>query len=200
MTKRILLAGALGGLVMFVWGSLSHMVLGLGDSAIKQLPSEEVVMAAMRDHISESGFYFFPGYKDTPDMTQEQKAAEMQAWQAKFAAGPVGILIYHPEGRQALSPPQLLIELLSNIAAVTVGAFLLAWAAGGLATYGARVLFVALQGLIASLAIDVSYWNWYGFPGNYTVGALADQVVGFGAAGLVLAKMIKKREEKSVSR
>ena len=27
MTKRILLAGAIGGIAMFVWASLAHMVL-----------------------------------------------------------------------------------------------------------------------------------------------------------------------------
>ena len=32
------------------------------------------MMAAFKDNIKESGFYFFPGPEDQPGMTREQKA------------------------------------------------------------------------------------------------------------------------------
>ena len=47
MTKRILLAGVLGGLALFVWGALSHMVLGLGSVGMAYLPQQQLVMQAM---------------------------------------------------------------------------------------------------------------------------------------------------------
>ena len=40
MTKRILLAGVLGGIAMFVWASLAHMVLPLGQTGIKEIPTK----------------------------------------------------------------------------------------------------------------------------------------------------------------
>ncbi len=41
--KRIVVAGILGGLVVFVWGWLSHAVLPLGTVGIKNLPNEDAV-------------------------------------------------------------------------------------------------------------------------------------------------------------
>jgi hypothetical protein len=35
MTKRILLAGLLGGLAMFIWQSVAHVVLPLGEAGIQ---------------------------------------------------------------------------------------------------------------------------------------------------------------------
>lgn len=39
MTRRILLAGVLGGLAMFLWASVAHMVLGLGSLGIQDIPN-----------------------------------------------------------------------------------------------------------------------------------------------------------------
>ncbi|HKZ53733.1 MAG TPA: hypothetical protein VJ085_10695 [Candidatus Acidoferrales bacterium] len=186
MAKRIVLGGLAGGVVLFVWGAISHMVLPLGEVGIKVMPNEQPVIAAMRENLREPGFYFFPG--GGHDMTPEQQ----QAWAEEYQRGPNGILIYHPTGSEPLSPTQLLTELLANIAAALVVAFLLGQAAGALAGYGAKVLFVALLGLLPGLDVDVSYWNWYGFPGDYTLAVIADHVIGWLVVGLVLAAIITR--------
>lgn len=192
MTKKILLAGLVGGIVIYVWGIISHLVLPLGMVGMRQIPNEELVVSALRENIKESGFYFFPGWEHSPDMTKEQQKMAMQKWEEKIRMGPNGILVYTPEGQAPMSAKQLLIELLSNIAGALVATFLLAKAVSGITSFGARVLFVALLGLFASLAIDISYWNWYGFPGSFTLAAITDEVVGWGLAGLPLAAIIKR--------
>ena len=40
---RILLAGILGGIVMFVWTSIAHMTLPLGKAGINEIPNESAV-------------------------------------------------------------------------------------------------------------------------------------------------------------
>jgi hypothetical protein len=110
-------------------------------------------------------------------------------WAAKYSAGPIGILVYHPEGQKPFSPRQLIIELLSNMAAALVAAVVLAQVPGGL---GVRAFLVALLGLFAWLSISVSYWNWYGFPGAFSLGEAIDQVVGWFFGGLVLAAMVRR--------
>ncbi len=76
--------------------------------------------------------------------------------------------------------------------AVLVAAFLLSQALGTLTSFGSRVLFVTLIGLVPFLALSASYWNWYGFPTGFTFAELVDQVGGFGLAGLVLAALVKR--------
>ncbi|MFQ5926675.1 MAG: hypothetical protein ACE5MH_04490 [Terriglobia bacterium] len=193
MTKKIniLLAGVFGGVTLFLWGALFHMVLPLSEVVIKEIPNEEPVLATLRDTIHEPGFYFIPGMGRSPGMSEEQQQAATRQWEEKYRAGPTGILVYHPEGREPLAPKELVIQLLSSIAAALIAAFLLAQAVGGLAGFGARVLFVALLGLFATLVSDVPYWNWYRFPTDYTLAVLADHVIGWGLAGTVLAWNLK---------
>jgi hypothetical protein len=189
-TKKILLASILGGIALFIWGSLSHMVLGIVDAHIKQIPNEDAVLASMQHNIKEPGFYFFPGYEHSLDMSDEPQTTT-QKWEQKVREGPNGILVYNSQGREPLEPSQLLIELLTNIVAAFLAAILLVKALGGVPSFGARVLFVTQLGLFARIVADVPYWNWYGFPLDYTISTMYDDVIGFFLVGLVLAWRLK---------
>ncbi|MBI2956097.1 MAG: hypothetical protein HYY26_02170 [Acidobacteria bacterium] len=189
MTKKIVLGGVVGGLVLFIWGAVSHMVLPLGEVGIKELGNEAPIVAAMKENISEPGFYFFPGL-GVPHASADQAAQE--AWAEKYRQGPWGILIYHPTGEEPIAPADLVRELLSNMLVALVAALLLAQAGAALAGYSARVLFVALLGLVPGLETDFSYWNWYGFPTDYTLVQMFDHVVAYLLMGLVLAAIVKR--------
>ncbi|MEK7404507.1 MAG: hypothetical protein AAB225_05320 [Acidobacteriota bacterium] len=183
MIKRILLAGLLGGAAMFLASTITHVVLPLGEVGIQSLPNEEAVVPVLRDNIRECGLYFFPGMPSSDAPEQQKK------WEDRYRAGPTGILVYHPRGSEPLDPVQLVTELASNILLALVVGWLLSRAT--LASFGARLLFVTSIGLVVGLAVPVSYWNWYGFPGAYTLAEMAQEVIGFGAAGLILAWRIK---------
>ena len=55
MNARTIVAGVAGGVMLFVWGAVSHMALGLGDTGIKVMPREDAVLTAMRDTLHEPG-------------------------------------------------------------------------------------------------------------------------------------------------
>ena len=182
--KKTLIGGIVGGLVVFIWGAISHMVLPIGEAGIQLLPNEDAVMGAMRSSIAQPGLYFFPGM----NMHGHPSEAEQKAWAEKYRTGPTGLLVYHPTGGEAISPKQLVMELVSNILGALVAACLLTKVAG---TYWSRVGTVAGLGLFAWIAIEVSYWNWYGFPWDYTAAQAVDQVVGWGLGGLAMARLVK---------
>ncbi|HXG31980.1 MAG TPA: hypothetical protein VNJ11_01335 [Bryobacteraceae bacterium] len=181
--KKQILAGVLGGVAMFVASAFTHMVLPLGEAGIRSLPQEEPVLAALKEHVREPGFYLFPG------LAQGATPAQQGQWEERYRRGPVGVLVYQPAGGPPMSPRQLGTECLSNILVALIAAWLLAQTR--LAGYASRVLFVATLGLASSLAIDVSHWNWYGFPTSFMLASMADQVISFAAAGLVLAGPVK---------
>jgi hypothetical protein len=188
MNKKVLLGGIVAGFVVFFWGFVSHTLLPLGEVGIAALPNEAVVVPVMRQSIQAPGFYMFPGMgKPHGEATEE----EQKQWAEKYRQGPTGVLIYHPEGGVAMSPKQLGIELMSNILAGLLAAFFLSQAAGSLGGYGARMMFVGMFGLFSSFDILISYWNWYGFPGNFIMAGATDSVLGWTLAGAVLAAMIK---------
>jgi hypothetical protein len=50
---------------------------------------------------------------------------------------------------------------------------------------------VTLVGLLASLIILVPYWNWYGYPTDFTLAQIAENTVGWLLAGIVLAAIVR---------
>ena len=97
---RILLAGILGGIVMFVWTSIAHMALPLGEAGINEIPNESAVLSAMQSSIGDkTGLYIFPGLGVGKNATREEKSEAMKQMQQRIAANPSGILMYHPPGR-----------------------------------------------------------------------------------------------------
>jgi hypothetical protein len=189
MTKRIFLAGILGGVAMFLWASLAHMVLPLGRAGIREVPDDRALLASMRSALGESsGLYMFPGVGSD---------ADMKRYEQKLASNPSGLLIYHPPGVKALTPGQLITEFLTEL----LEALLLAWlmAQTRLESLPARLGFAIVVGIVAGITTNVSYWNWYGFPSAYTLPYMSIEIVGFLVAGLVAAKMLGRSSLGSVA-
>jgi len=180
--KRTILGGVAGGVVAFAWGALAHVILPIGDLGIRVLPNEEPLVAAMEDGITEPGFYFFPGF----DMKGSDAA--MKAWEAKYRAGPRGVIAYSPYGDKPSSPRRLAAQLAGDVAAGLVAAVVLSLVGG---TFRRRLLAVTLMGCFAWLAISVPFWNWYCFPGDFTAGQAIDGIVAWFLGGLALARIVR---------
>ena len=189
---RILLAGIVGGIVMFVWTSIAHMALPLGEAGINEIPNESAVLSAMQSSMGDkTGLYIFPGLGVSKDATREQKSEAMKQMQQRIAANPSGILMYHPPGRTFEFGKALAIEFSIEVLQAILVVWLLAQTRIG--SFGGRVGFVLIAGILAAITTNVSYWNWYGFPGVYTVSYLLIEIVGFGLVGVTAALLLRKR-------
>lgn len=185
---RKLLAGILGGLAFFAWSSIAHLATGLGEVGLQDLPNEQAVLSNLKANIPADGFYFFPG-TGIPNPTHSQRMAAMQEKAASHYSGPGGILIFHPTQSLDLNPAKLLTEVGTNIVQVLLAVFLLGQTS--LTSFAARWRFVTAAGVLAAISTNVSYWTFYGFPGNYTVAYICTVAMGFVFAGLVVAAMVR---------
>jgi hypothetical protein len=189
---KILLAGILGGVAMFIWTSIAHMFLPLGEAGIREIPNESTVLSAMQSNIGEeTGLYIFPGPGVGKNATREEKNEAMKHMGEKMAANPSGILMYHAPGRPVTLGKWLGIELGTELLEAVLVVFLVAQT--GINSFFGRVGFVFVAGILASIATNVSYWNWYGFPCVYTASYMFIQVIGFLCVGIVAALMLPKR-------
>jgi hypothetical protein len=180
--KRILLSALLGGLAMFAWKSIAHIALPLGQSGMREIPAEETLLSAMHSTLGDApGLYFFPSLGSAPDA--------MAQYDKKLATNPSGLLIYHPPGAKSLTAAQMITELTTEILEALLAAILLSRTR--IPDYWGRVGFVTIIGLVASMATNLSYWNWYGFPIEYTGVYMMIEIVGFLCIGLVAAWQVK---------
>lgn len=190
--KKVLIAGILGGVVAFAWSSIVHM-LPTGHMGLSTLnEKEDAVVAALKSNIGKPGLYFYPGM----DMTKSPTAEQQAAWEAKYKAGPSGLLLYLPNGNEPMTPKQLLIEFLATVLCGLIAAYVLASTVGSLLH---RAALVCLMGLFTWLAISLSQWNWYKFPFDFILVDGLDQVFAWLLAGFLMAKMIKPANEKQAS-
>lgn len=182
--KKLIIATLLGGLTMFVWGGLSHLVFFIG-VGFKPLPNEDKVIEVLKANIPEQGLYFFPG-KDFRNSTPKQD----EAFEHKFRNGPAGLLVYRPVGGDPFSPGKLITQLASTFLSVFIATIIVS---GIYAGYWQRVLIVALLGLLACSSVSSIYWNWYEFPTSFFIAQILDMVIGFFLAGLVICKMTQNK-------
>jgi len=189
---RILLAGILGGIAMFIWTSIAHMALPLGEAGINEIPNESAVLDAMKSSMGDkTGLYIFPGLGIGKDATHEQKSEAMKQMQQRIATNPSGILMYHPPGRPFGFGKSLAVEFSTEVLQAILVIWLLAQTR--IESFGGRVGFVVIAGILAAITTNVSYWNWYGFPGVYTASYILIEVVGFALVGIVAAMLLRKR-------
>jgi len=185
MNAKTLVAGVVGGVVLFIWGSITHLATPLATAGIQSIPNEDVVMEAMRANITQPGLYFFPGI----DPAQMGDEAAVKAWDEKLKSGPAGILVYQLHGAGALPLGMLITEAVSNIVVGLLVAVVLAQISGNLMM---RASMAGVMALVASADVLFSEWNWYKFPTEYTLAQTVILVVGYLLMGAAIAAIAKK--------
>jgi hypothetical protein len=139
---KILLAGIFGGIAMFIWTSIAHLVLPLGEAGIGEIPNESAVLGAMQSSIGDqTGLYIFPGMGVGKNATGEEKNEAMKQMAAKAASGPSGLLMYHAT-RPFTFGKWMGIEFATELLEAILVVFLLAQTQT--AGFGGRVGFVLL--------------------------------------------------------
>ncbi len=181
---KILLGGLVAGIVLFFWGFVAHMLLPLGEMGLQSIPNEDALTAAMKKDVREPGLYFVPGR----DMSKSQSQEEMEAHAAKTAKGPYGFMVIYPGGRDVSLSKRLPIEFGTNVVCAILAAILVSQLRPG---FIVRVACVTLVGILASVMTLVPYWNWYGFPTDFTLAQIVEHTAGWFLAGLVLAAIVR---------
>jgi len=188
MLKSLVLGTILGGVVAFIWSSISWEVLPWHEQGFHIFQNDEDVSAVIASHITESGNYILPGRPPMEGMNAEQKKAMETTLMAKMQKGPVMFAAIRRGGFGSFAA-----GLIKQFLILAAGAFLLTWLllqTSGLG-YGQRVIFLAVAGLAASVVSDLPNWNWWGFSGSYTAVMVADSTLTWLFAGLVVAKVAR---------
>lgn len=186
---RLIIAGIVGGLAMFIWSALAHTVLPLGHIGLGQVAPDSAVSATLQQELgTKDGLYGFPGVTGNP---HEDEAA-MAAMTEKMKTGASGLIVYHRAGYNPAMAPLMIKELILEIVQALILAWLLTKVAASL---GARTAAAGLVGVAVAIGTNGSYWNWWGFPTDYTLASIVIQIVGYTLTGLVIALILGWRRK-----
>lgn len=180
MNKKILSAGILGGVIIFIWSAVSWMMLPYHMSSIHNFTNVNAVVDVVKQNAPKNGVYLMP--------TMHQNGA---APSQEEMTQPMVFAVVHLEGMRPSMNQAMAISLATQIIAAFLVAYLL-MKTSGLGYFG-RVGFVVVFALAAGVVTDVPYWNWFGFDCYYTLVQLADLLVGWFLAGLVMAAICRKQ-------
>src|SRR5947207_11856761 len=197
MTTRAFLAAILGGIAMFIWSFVAHDLLPLGEIGMREFTDEAPMLDALKTNLGDAGgLYHFPGHKAGPNATRQEKSDAMRRAMEKAASGPSGMLIYHPT-REFTFGKLLGIEFATELLEAILVIFVLTQT--GIESFGGRIGFVLVTGILAAITTNIPYWNWYGFPSNYTAAYMSIEIIGFLWVGLVAGLLLKSRSPASAT-
>ena len=185
MAKQIILASVLGAIVLFVWSAIAWMVIPWPGEPLRSFANEAAVEAAITANATQPGNYILPN-PHRPGLTTDQTTALAD----KMMRGPMMFAAIRL-GPMRPFPLLLALQFIIQFVGALIATFLLSHTAG--LSYGQRVLFVVLCGVLIFVVGKLDEWIWWNFSTTYVLIELVAIVVGWILAGLVIAKFARGR-------
>ena len=187
--NKVIAGGILGGITVFVWGMVSWMFLPFHHQTLSSFAHESLVQEAILASTPQAGVYVLPGMGD-PSLSRAEQKALMKQKHAQMEKGPFVFAVVNPTGVGPMAK-----HMVRGVIIQILGACLITWLlvrSRTKTTYVGRVSFVVLFALGAAILSVLPNWNWWGFPVSYTALEIADLVIAWFLAGLVIAKVTEK--------
>ncbi len=166
-TKFLVVGAVVGGILLFVWGGITHAVLPRVIPAYQVFKDDAAVVQTIHANAPANGVYFSPrgilaAVAFLPDLGDKSKDIT----------------------------PNLITQFLND----TLSALLLCWLLAGIrgATALGRAGWLTLAALATFSLKVLPYWNWYGFSPLFMMLEALDLVGKFFIAGLVLGALMNK--------
>ncbi len=166
-----IIAAVAAGAVIFLWGFVSWTILPWHNTNVESFSDKTTVMQTLLSNGSEAGIYYIPEEGDEFD-----------------ADTPIAFVNLLPNGHEVSMGGMMLKGLIGSMVMAYIAALILSKTSG--LNFVQRVMFVGMLGLFAGFSGAFNYYNWFGFPGGYSLVNLIDSIVTWVLAGAVLAKLV----------
>lgn len=169
---KLFISGLVGGIILFMWGNISWMVLPWHGSTFQGLKNEKVVISTLSE--GPSGVYLIPDLKKKGEDCCKYK-------------GPSALIVWNKEGFDM--GKKMLFALLGNIFCALLAAYLLSIST--IKEFKKQMLFFIGLGLFAGLAVTLPNMIWWSFPLDHTMVGMTDLLIGSALSGAAISKIMK---------
>ncbi len=190
--KRIVIAGVAGAVVLFIWSSISWMLIPW--HLMNKLPGEEGIRQTLKLTQAERGVYWIPGEDlsiDRSALTGAEVDAMKEAKKQAEKEGPTALVVYDPDGSSPLGIMTFITGFILDFLVASVAAVLLTLAAPALPGLHGRVIFVVLLGVYTAIGTHLMNWNWMNYPMRFSLEMAADTLLASVLLGVTLGVLVR---------
>lgn len=180
--KKLLIGALVGGILVFIWQTLSWTVLNLHGNEYKKAADQDNVLNYLNGQFTEDGQYYMPHIGDNATSEEREKMGE--AMKGK----PWAVISYH-KAYDATMIGNILRALIASI----IAAFFVTWVLmkNVNSTFLVTFLNCILIGLAGYLFIPYAGHLWFENPGATT--NLVDVLLSWGLCGVWLGWWLNRK-------
>ncbi len=185
--KKILISAVVGALIIFVWDSISWMVLPVHHQTFMHTPGQDEILNVINENLNGSAAYMLPSAdnRDVKLFDPEYEEADRKVMEENMGK-PFAMIFYVKEG-MSMEGSMFIIGYIIQFISVLCAAIILLAAGDKLTTFYMRWWIVMLIAVIISIQGHLMGWNWMGLPWHYVKGFIVDTLIGWGLCGAWLA-------------
>ena len=191
--KKILIASLVGGIILFVWHSVSWMLMPTHLDSFQYSPAQDSILNTLKNSGIKTGAYFMPSIDHSNvkafDSEYQKKCAELM----KTSVGKPAASIFYVDAMPDMSAAAVLYGFLYDFIAVLCACLLLSLAFQSDASFLMRWWMVMLFAVFYIMEAPMSGHNWLMEPWHYTKGFIYDAFIGWGLTGLWIASYLKRK-------
>lgn len=187
MCMRNILASIVGAVIVMAWSTASWMFLPWHNMDMKGFKENgEVITEAIKREAPESGLYVLPNMSSDMHQSTEKQVE----WAKKAKEGPYVFMSVKAEGM----PWDMHLSMVGQFIIVLIVAFGAAWLVSKSAVSGVlrRATFIATVVTLGVVLTELCHWNWWGFPIRSAGINIADTLIGWFLAGMLMGHIVKK--------
>ena len=182
--KKLWIAAIVGGIIIFIWQTLSWTVLNLHHASQEYTPKQDTIMSFLNQQFTEDGSYLLPSYPPNTPYSEMEKTMDSRKGK------PWMQIQYHKELNVNMG-----MNITRGLATDIVIVALLCWILMKMTNAGFGRIFMAclFTGFIVFLNSPYTIHIWY--QKSDINAHLTDALVSWGLCGLWLGWYLKPRNK-----
>jgi hypothetical protein len=180
--KKLVIGAIVGGLLVFIWQTLSWTALDLHGKEYQQATNQDSILSFLSSQFKEDGQYLIP--RENPGASME----EMEKIMADMQGKPWAVVSYHKSYNT-----DMMMNILRGLLVSILSVYLVCWvlAKNSNSSFGNTFLSTVFIGLVGYLFIPYSQHIWYQTPDAST--NLMDALISWGLCGAWLGWWLNKK-------
>lgn len=189
MIKKVILGAVVGGVILFVWNSVSWRALPWHNNTLMAFNNEADLVDAVKARADTSGVYILPNPHRQPAGLSADEAAVAEARSKELYEQ--GFLMFATV--HAGAPKSMGLQMIKSLVLQILTAGLVTWMLiqTSIKGVGGCIGFALVFALAVSTFVYLPQWNRWYFSAGYTFVAVADALIGWTLVGLALARITK---------